>query len=141
MDQDILQAIRIIDNKIASLREARDRLATAFGIEDISSHNTRRLAAPGNTASVPVMAAQNGHAALPPLGRKEQLAKFLLERGPMARSTLVEQAGIPEGTVSYCLNDKRFFEQTASGDWTLTEFSRRGLERRAKTGTFHEEHQ
>ena len=53
----------------------------------------------------------------------------------MARTAIVEGSGIPEGTVSYCLNDKRFFEQLENGDWTINDFSKRGLERRAKTGS------
>ena len=52
----------------------------------------------------------------------------------MSRVAIVERAGLPEGTVSYCLSDKRFFEQLDSGDWNITDFSRRGLERKARTG-------
>ena len=64
----------------------------------------------------------------PQTGRKEQLGRFLLTHGPTSRADIVEKAGLPEGTVSYCLNDERFFEQVEGGNWNLTAFSRRGLE-------------
>jgi hypothetical protein len=139
-DTDISQAIRIIDEKITSLLEARNRLASAFGIEDKPPVQP----IPAGRASKPVQtggAAQsngNGDHSVHPVGRKEQLAQFIQTHGPLSRIAIVEQSGIPEGTVSYCLNDKRFFQQSTDGDWDITEFSRRGLERRSKTGAFKE---
>jgi hypothetical protein len=145
MEADILQAIRIIDDKIASLQEARDRLASAFGVNGVS--NAEALYAPKPSVSrttrssegtiststpISVPPAQNGTHA--PRGRKEELAEFLLAKGPMSRVDIVEKAGLPEGTVSYCLGDKRFFEQLKNGDWDITEFSKRGLERKGKLG-------
>jgi len=63
-----------------------------------------------------------------------------MQNGPMSRVAIVEKGGIPEGTVSYCLADKRFFEQNPEGNWDITDYSRRGLEMRAKTGAFMTEH-
>ena len=68
----------------------------------------------------------------PQTGRKEQLAQFLLTHGPTSRVDIVLKAGLPEGTVSYCLNDERFFEQVEGRNWNLTAFSRRGLARAAQ---------
>lgn len=137
MDADILQAIRIIDDKIASLQEARDRLAIAFGIEN----HTRPLALPrvDRIERIPLnRAVETAHEAvmldperfgLPGLsGRKGELARFLLTNGPKLRTTIVEQSGIPEGTVSYCLSDKRFFEQKDNGEWDVTEPCRFSIE-------------
>ena len=139
-DTDVLQAIRIIDDKIASLQEARNRLASAFGVDDNplnqAFRNRARVVAQ-TTAIIGPSHARNGHAEAPPMGRKEQLAQFLLENGPMSRVNLIARAGIPEGTISYCLNDKNFFEQTENGDWMLTDFSRRGLERRGIVSPAH----
>ena len=141
MDADILQAIQIIDAKIASLQEARNRLAHAFGVDQntpsVPAKAPTEAAAPKLASPQPTPAFNQAN----PVGRKEQLAKFLLEHGPMPRGVLYERAGIPEGTVSYCLNDKRFFVQLENGDWSITEFSRRGLERRTANGAFHLEHQ
>lgn len=134
MDTEILQAIQIIDAKIASLREARDRLALAFGI---SVNGNSHSQAPPRFEEEP----RTGQPALatdcPPArsrgtfkGRKEELANFILKSGPMTRTELVEKSGIPEGTVSYCLSDKRFFDQSEDGTWHITEFSKRGLERK-----------
>lgn len=140
-DTDISQAIKIIDDKIASLREARNRLASAFGIENdapIPSHAAPKAL---NRPPVPQSAqpqSNDNHADSHPVGRKEQLAKLLQTNGAMSRTAIVERSTIPEGTVSYCLADKRFFVQAENGDWGITDYSRRGLERRAKTGTFKE---
>lgn len=141
MDADILQAIRIIDDKIASLQEARNRLASAFGI---GASPTAASKSPQQTKTVPAVAVtktpglngvSNGKHP-EPSGRKVELAAFLLDQGPLSRVAIVEKSGIPEGTVSYCLSDKRFFVQTEGGDWTITDFSKRGLERRSATGSF-----
>jgi hypothetical protein len=120
VDTDISQAIRIIDAKISSLQEARNRLASAFGIGDnplLPANGSKSGPLPvspktpsGNRFAPAAQSPRDG-------SRKAQLAKFLLAKGPMSRVAIVEQAGLPEGTISYCLNDKRFFEQTESGDW------------------------
>ena|SRR3989442_2848488 len=135
-DTDILQAIQIIDDKIASLQKARDQLANAFGI-DGKSHTPHGDTLPRNGGSN--AAPQRSVPGHEPSGRKVELALFLLAHGPTSRATIIEQSGLPEGTISYCLNDKRFFHQTADGNWAITEYSRRGLERGSKTGTFQSE--
>jgi hypothetical protein len=143
MDPEILQAIKTIDDKIASLQEARNRLASAFGI--VSPSPTSPVSAPvirvplSRTAATHLTEALNGNGAPAPSGRKVQLAQFLMDHGPMSRVAIVEAAELPEGTVSYCLADKRFFQQLDGGNWDITDFSRRGLERRTKTGKFEAE--
>ena len=47
----------------------------------------------------------------------------------MSRVDIVAKAGLPEGTVSYCLNDTHVFAQVEGGNWNLTEFFRRGIAR------------
>ncbi len=143
MDADILQAIRIIDTKIASLQEARNRLASAFGVGEQTANTSvavghAAIAAAHDVHPVvhPAHRSVNGQAQ--PSGRKIQLAEFLQTNGPMPRSEILARISMPEGTVAYCLADKRFFEQLENGDWDITEYSRRGLERRAKTGNFQE---
>jgi hypothetical protein len=115
-DPDIQKAIEIIDKKIQSLQAARNQLAQAFGIADTPQPSQMQM------KLVPPNAAPQQ------LPRKEALAAFLIQNGPMSRSDIVIKSGIPEGTVSYCLNDKRFFEQIDGGLWTATEFSKRGFE-------------
>lgn len=144
-DTDILQAIRIIDEKIASLKEARDRLASAFGVGDdpqsIQRKTVSSIISPVSATRKSAVATQTPNGSYQPSERKIQLAEFLRTNGPMSRVDIVDKSGIPEGTVSYCLNDKRFFEQAQNGDWTINDFSRKGLEMRAKTGSFHSEEQ
>jgi hypothetical protein len=122
VDPDILKAIEIIDKKILSLQQARNQLAQAFGVEYSSP---TRVATRGS--------AQFNGSATGPKSRKETLAEFLIVNGPMARPDIVAQAGIPEGTVSYCLSDKRFFIQLDDGRWDATDYSRRGLQMKASS--------
>jgi len=141
-DQDILQAIRIIDDKIASLQDARDRLASAFGVTTPPVPDvTARTATVSPTQNLSPIVKLNAERQMAPRGRKEQLAEFLRTHGPMPRAEIIEKAGLPEGTVSYCLGDKRFFVQVDDGSWDITEFSRRGLERKdGKHNLPEEEH-
>jgi hypothetical protein len=122
VDPDIQKAIEIIDKKIQSLQAARNQLAQAFGITDVPQPSQMQM------KLVPPNAAPQQ------LPRKEALAAFLIQNGPMSRSDIVVRSGIPEGTVSYCLNDKRFFEQNEEGLWTTTEFSRKGFALRNGNG-------
>ena len=134
-DTDILRAIKIIDAKIASLKDARDRLASAFGVADsgVFRSPVAPLRTPNNSQGLTPSTNRGvtqgyGH----PKGRKGQLAQYLLEHGPALRTDITAMSGLPEGTVSYCLNDERFFEQLEDGRWNLTEFSKRGLEQLAE---------
>jgi hypothetical protein len=120
VDPDIQKAIEIIDKKIQSLQAARNQLAQAFGITETVPPQPSQL-------QIKLMPANAASSQLP---RKEALAAFLIQNGAMSRSEIVSRSGIPEGTVSYCLNDKRFFEQSEDGLWSATEFSRKGFEMR-----------
>ena len=135
-DTEIWQAIKIIDDKIASLQAARNQLANAFGIGNNPfppSTHAQNIAVAHATPPVhatapvwkPTVHSEQPKAAT---GRKVQLAEFLYKHGAMPRTTIVEKSGLPEGTVSYCLNDKRFFVQAANGDWDINDFSRKGLQ-------------
>jgi hypothetical protein len=135
MDPEILQAIQMIDAKIASLQEARNRLATAFGIPNSAIAPATAFAGVPVSSTPPTLTTQMQTAQ--PGGRKEQLAQFLYEHGAMPRGEVYSRSGLPEGTVSYCLNDKRFFQQRENGDWDITDFSRRGLERRLGLNRSH----
>jgi hypothetical protein len=136
-DEQILQAIRIIDDKIASLQAARNQLANAFGIGNnpFSPSTHPSIAVPHLTAPASKPQPISEQQPKTPGGRKVQLAEFLFASGPMSRVAIVEKSGLPEGTVSYCLNDKRFFVQAANGDWDINDFSRKGLEMKDQSGT------
>jgi len=117
-DTEVLRAIEIIDRKIQSLQNARNQLAHAFGVD--SSPLT------GMEPTEATLAAVKPRIHAPTFGpvqqkpRKEALAEFLRANGPTSRGEIVLKAGLPEGTVSYCLNDKRFFVQLENGDWDVT---------------------
>ena len=135
VDPEIQQAINIIDRKISSLMESRNRLAQAFGLpQPTTSQPTNTYQKASELESISSVAHRAAEAfdnvtSAIQKPRKEALADFLIENGPMSRVDIVARAGIPEGTVSYCLNDKRFFVQKSDGSWDVTDFSRRGRTR------------
>ena len=51
--------------------------------------------------------------------RKQAIVDFLSFMGPTKRSSIVELASIPAGTVSYELNDKETFIRLEDGTWDL----------------------
>ena len=102
MDRDIVGAIEIIDGRIARLSELRKQLAEEFGIAQkthVSSNQKSLFEKSGGKT------------------RKEELADYL-SNGPKTRMAIVEQTGIPPGTVSFCLKDKRF-AKNGDGKWDL----------------------
>ena len=44
-----------------------------------------------------------------PRDEKNSLHGFLLEHGPTTRADIAANSILPDGTVSFCLSDKRFF--------------------------------
>ncbi|MDQ2841662.1 MAG: hypothetical protein M3Y72_11610 [Acidobacteriota bacterium] len=113
MDTDIAKAIEIIDRKIASLLQARNQLAQAFGIE-LSTALTVTATQASRSSIVAFIPGNHQKS------RKQSLVQFLKDNGPSSRAEIIARAGLPAGTVSYCLSDKRFFLQLANGDWTFT---------------------
>ncbi len=103
MVSDILGAIEIIDGRIARLRELRKQLAEEFGISQKThvSENQKTLCDKAGEKT-----------------RKEELAEFLKAHGPKTRMEIVNQTGIPAGTVSFCLKDKQF-AKNEEGKWNL----------------------
>jgi hypothetical protein len=125
VDPDIRKAIEIIDQKIFSLQQARNQLAQAFGLDQ--SPHAKAGSTP--TVSIPFPETPGKHlVADQRKPRKEALAEFLITHGPMSRVEIVAKSGLPEGSISYCLADNRFFEQLKDGNWGATEFSRHGFE-------------
>ena len=103
MVSDIVGAIEVIDGRIARLRELRKQLAEEFGIAQkthVSSSPNPLLDKAGEKT------------------RKEELADFLKAHGPKTRMEIINQTGIPAGTVSFCLKDKQF-EKNEEGKWHL----------------------
>ena len=107
MVSDIVGAIEIIDGRIARLRELRKQLAEEFGIAQktqVSANQKPLFAKAGDKT------------------RKEELTDFLKVHGPKTRAEIVNQTGIPPGTVSFCLKDKRF-AKNREGKWQLAKNS------------------
>ena len=102
-DSDIVGAIAIIDGRIARLRELRKQLAEEFGIAQKAQVS----------ASQKPLFQKAGEKT-----RKEELVDFLKAHGPKTRVDIVNQTGIPAGTVSFCLRDNRF-SKTEDGRWQL----------------------
>ena len=103
MVSDIVGAIEIIDGRIATLSELRKQLAEEFGIAQKThvSVNQKTLCDKAGEKT-----------------RKEQLTEFLKAHGPKTRMEIINQTGIPAGTVSFCLKDKQF-AKNGEGKWHL----------------------
>ena len=103
MVSDIVRAIEIIDGRIVRLRELRKQLAEEFGIAQKThvSENQKPICDKAGEKT-----------------RKEELADFLKAHGPKTRTEIVNETGIPPGTVSFCLKDKQF-SKNGEGKWNL----------------------
>jgi hypothetical protein len=53
--------------------------------------------------------------------RKQALIRFLKEHGARTRKELVEQTGLPRGTIDYLLMEKDIFGKRADGRWEVRE--------------------
>ena len=93
MDGDIIGAMDVIDGRIARLLKLRKQLAEEFGIAQKTHVSAKQKPLFGKTGEK---------------SRREQLADYLKADGPKTRMEIVNQTGIPAGTVSFCLRDKRF---------------------------------
>jgi len=54
-------------------------------------------------------------------GRREELFEFLRRHGPLPRKRIIEQSGIPEGTIGMLLKDGPFFGHDVQGRWYARE--------------------
>jgi len=50
-------------------------------------------------------------------GRLEQLKKFLKDNGPAIRQHIIDNAGLPKGTVAYLLKEKNGFAKDEKKLW------------------------
>lgn len=109
---DIKKAIEIIDQRIDSLRHIRESLAKEFGMEDMVKPSVpQNLPSRQTTISlIPVESRRT---------RKDQVEEYLKQHGPSRRKEIAEGLGVPEGTVSYVLNDKERFSNVEHGKWDL----------------------
>jgi len=99
---DIMKAIEIIDQRIESLKQIRANLAKEFGMEGAVSPapETRQLSLiPGSPART----------------SKDKIAEYLEQHAPASRSEIAEATGLPMGTISFALNDKKRFCRSEYG--------------------------
>jgi len=122
MSSEIDKAIELIEEKIAALQSVRDTLIQLFDAPDSLRKRvlaTRGTPTPLDTpalSAVPsanLLGSGNGNEKLT---RKDQVAKFIRERGGSAtRSEIIRGTGIPQGTVAYVLNDEKRFVSSNDG--------------------------
>jgi hypothetical protein len=132
IDPEIQAAINAIDRKIAKLQQVKNLLLSEFpsapesvasvsvGVPDVikTEHGTITFQGQAPTITTQPQAST----------RKLQVAEFLLEQGAKRRREIVENTGIPEGTVSYVLNDSdTFAHDSHTGKWRLTDQAREAL--------------
>lgn len=105
MEEDVQRTIERIDERIKELEDTKRVLMQTFG--------PRRRATVASDIPTPPT--------LPKTRRKEEIKELLRLKGPMAKADILkERPDIPEGTVSYVLNDDTMF-QIVDGKWSLKE--------------------
>lgn len=95
-DSEIQSAMDILDLEIESLQRARNRLAHAL---QTAPAQPRPILLHGKP-------------------KKEILAEFLIEHGPMSRERIVSETGLSDAITRYCLDDNTLFQQLQTGEWT-----------------------
>lgn len=100
MQPEIEKAIELIDQKIIGLQKAKLTLLEAFGekIEDLKRQ----------PSLFPIVKHKLIKKSTPT--RKEELKKFLMVEGPLARSEIIKKSGIPQGTIATLLLDRDTFK-------------------------------
>lgn len=106
---EILRAIKAIDQRIEALVDIKRRLAEEFGISIIREASSQ---VPNGQGTLRGMSKAGK-------SRKETLADYIRVNGPMSRVDIVSSVDVPAGTISYCLNDKNFFQQLEDGRWDV----------------------
>lgn len=116
MHSDIVKAIELIDQRIAALQNIRTQLAREFG--EPEREPVPAVSLDPSTFRSDSSARSNGRSHLT---RKGQVAEFIRAHGGSAsRSEIIRGAGIPAGTVAYCLNDEEMFTNR-NGRWRVAE--------------------
>lgn len=107
INPDIKKAIEIIDQRIESLKKIKENLAAEFGI-DVKLQPSRSPVAPEAGPHQLSLTGTGGTS-------KDKVAAFLRNHNPASRKEIVKGTGLPDGTVSYALNDKERFRRTDNG--------------------------
>jgi hypothetical protein len=112
---DIKKAIEIIDQRIEALRNVRESLAREFGMEDMVKPSVSAISSqpPLRQTTISLIPVESRRT------RKDQVEEYLKQHGPSRRKEIAEGLGVPEGTVSYVLNDKERFANVEHGKWDL----------------------
>ena|SRR2546425_11492660 len=110
MHPDMVKAVELIDQRIASLQNIREQLIREFGesVERLgNTHISDSVGSHSGRVTVEdVAAGANGNGRV---RRKDEIANFIRAHGPARRRDLIARLGIPSGTVAYCLNDDTRF--------------------------------
>jgi len=107
INPDIKRAIEVIDRRIESLKQIRDNLAREFGMDA-----AMQSAAPSAAMPLPFAGLA------PAMTSKNKIAAYLEQHAPASRKQISIGTGIPDGTVSFALNDKTRFRRTDAG-WVI----------------------
>jgi len=111
---EVKKTIEIINEKIESLVKLRDSLMCEFGITEARD---RREAIDDRQLPMPIpirpVTTSNRNT------RKQQVIEYIGAHGPRSRKEIAAGLGIPEGTVSYVLNDRKLFFPASRGKWDV----------------------
>jgi hypothetical protein len=110
MEEDVERTIERINERIKELEDTKKVLMQTFGIKPPSALKRRERF----FSDIPTPPARR-------INRRDEIKELLIARGPMAKADILkERPDIPEGTVSYVLNDSETF-RNVDGKWNLIE--------------------
>ena len=123
IDDGAIRAIALIDSKIQSLRQ---QLQAFEEIKQVLLAGGTANNGRGTLTETPFVPPATTHTApqsrqpgRQPQSRKEEVQELLRRSGPLRRSEIHGQTGIPKGTVSFCLNDQHLFRSLGDGRWDV----------------------
>jgi hypothetical protein len=121
MQSDIAKIISIIDQRIETLRDLRNKLVHEFGSgeESKAESSPQSVLSSDEITRFPRLPAGNG-SGNGKRSRKDEITDFIRTHGPQTRAQIIAQVAIPRGTLAYVLNDRERFRRLRDGTWTIT---------------------
>jgi len=119
INPNIQATVDLLDERISNLQKIKQMLLSEYGIAENGAKLSTAVRAPRKP---PRKAPNAGRSP-----RRRQLIDFLCTDGPTRRGEIVQKTGMPMGSVSYLLNDKKTFRRLDSGKWDVRKELKAGI--------------
>lgn len=116
-DSDIKATVERIDQRISKLNKIKEMLLEEFSIPMETAITGGRAKATASRRRA--VRRSPPRTSGKPRTRRQVLIDFFRTNGPAPRREIIEKTGMPLGTASYLLNDKKTFTRLDSGKWDI----------------------